>query len=242
MRTNRMMKRAGAGPRSKQGPNVDPEQFKADLMEKAAEIGLNAVGVAPFNEKYQYAEHRGAEVGDRMLVGVLEERPRVASLLPGAQAERGITSVNLELSRMCTELAIWLQERGFRDECQVCVRRCPAGAIQRTRVNYRGVVKSKLNTARCFPVVVQTHGCAVCMKVCPVQKYGLGPVLEEYTLSGKILGKDTDELEGYDFDGRHYGPGDRPQLKPSFFRPPGLDFDASRTTPAAGGERPAFLM
>jgi ferredoxin len=306
MRTNRMMKRLGAGPRRTPNGRADPKDLKAELLAKAADLGLNAVGVAPFNEKYQYVEQRGAEVGDRMLVGILEERALVASLIPGARAERGISSVNLELSRMCAELAVWLQERGFRakaystpgpgisiyyaveaglgqlgmngqlltpaagsrcrlslistdaplpfdqpadygihgicDECQVCVRRCPAGAIPRTRVDYRGVIKSKLNTARCFPVVVQAHGCAVCMKVCPVQKYGLGPVLEEYARSRKILGKDTDELEGYDFNGRHYGPGERPLLKPSFFKPPGFDFDASRTTPAAGGERPAFLM
>jgi ferredoxin len=241
-----------------------------------------------------------------MLVGVLEERAKVAEMIPSAQAERGIMSVNLDLSLMCAELAAWIQDQGFRalayatpgpgisihyavesglgqlgmngqlltpaagsrcrlalistdaplpfdhpvdygihgicDECQVCVRRCPAGAIPVRRTDYRGVIKSKLNTARCFPVVVQTHGCAICMKVCPIQKYGLGPVLEEYDRSGKVLGKDTDELEGYDFEGRHYGPNERPRLQPAFFNPEGFDFDATRKQPAGGADRPAFLM
>lgn len=40
---------------------------------------------------------------------------------------------------------------------------------------------------------------------------GLPAVLEEYQRSGRILGKDTDDLEGFDWllDGRHYGPGER---------------------------------
>ena len=37
------------------------------------------------------------------------------------------------------------------DECQACVRRCPAGAIPLKRTWYRGIEKSKLNLARCFP-------------------------------------------------------------------------------------------
>lgn len=305
MRTVRRMKSRGASPAIVRNAKVDPHELKTKLLAKADEIGFSALGVALFNEKYTYVEQRGVEVGDRVLVGVLEERPEVADNIPSARAERGIMSVNLELSHMCGELALWLQSQGFRaaayatpgpgisihyavdaglgqlgingqlltpaagsrcrlslistnaplpfdqpvdygihgicDECRVCVRRCPAGAIQSKRINYRGVVKSKLNTARCFPVVAQTHGCAICMKVCPVQKYGLRPVLEEYERSGRILGKNTDELEGYDFSGQHYGPGERPRLEPSFFAPPGLDFDANRTVPPGGTKRPGFL-
>jgi NAD-dependent dihydropyrimidine dehydrogenase PreA subunit len=306
MRTNRTMKRVGASrPVGTKRP-VDMNELKPQLLAKAEQIGLSALGIARFDEKYMYEEQRGSQVGDRMLVGVLEERAEVAEMIPSAQAERGIMSVNLELSLMCAEVAKWLHEQGFRatayatpgpgisihyavesglgqlgmngqlltpaagsrcrlalistdaplpfdqpadygihgicDECQVCVRRCPAGAIPVRRTDYRGVIKSKLNTARCFPVVVQTHGCAICMKVCPIQKYGLGPVLEEYTRSGNILGKDTDELEGYEFEGRHYGPSERPRLEPKFFKPEGFDFDATRKVPAAGADRPAFLM
>jgi NAD-dependent dihydropyrimidine dehydrogenase PreA subunit len=306
MRTNRRMKRAGKGAVAVLRSGADPAVLKSEMLAKAERVGLSALGVAAFDEKYMYKEQSGSHVGDRILVGVLEERPEVAAKIPSAQAERGIMSVNLDLSLMCAEVAEWLHEKGFRatayatpgpgisihyaveaglgqlgvngqlltpaagsrcrlalistdaplpfdhpidygihgvcDECQVCVRRCPAGAIPVRRVDYRGIVKSKLNTARCFPVVVQTHGCAICMKVCPVQKYGLGPVLEEYTRSGKILGKDTDDLEGYEFEGHHYGPGERPRIQPSFFKPAGFDFDATRTAPSTGADRPAFLM
>jgi hypothetical protein len=69
------------------------------------------------------------------------------------------------------------------------------------------------------------------MKVCPVQRYGLGPVMAEYTQTGRILGKDTDELEGYSFDDRYFGPGERPRLTKDWFAPRGLDFDPTRKRP-----------
>ena len=105
------------------------------------------------------------------------------------------------------------------DECQACVRRCPAGAIPVKRTWYRGIEKSKLNLARCFPVVSQVHGCSICMKVCPIQRYGLAEVIRHRASTGEILGVGSDELEGYvwPIDGRRYGPGRRPRLEPDFF-------------------------
>lgn len=115
---------------------------------------------------------------------------------------------------------------GVCDRCQACVRRCPVGAIPATRREHRGVVKSKLNTKRCFPIVATTAGCAICMKVCPVQAYGLGPVLEELEQTGQILGRQTDDLEGYDWlhDGKHYAPGERPRVPRALVMPPDMPF------------------
>ncbi len=122
---------------------------------------------------------------------------------------------------------------GVCDECRACVRNCPVGAIPQTRREFRGVTKAKLNTARCLPVVVQAAGCAVCMKVCPVQRYGLDAILEHREQTGAILGLGTDELEGYDWplDGRHYGPGATPRVGPEVLKPEGLVFDVARTAP-----------
>jgi epoxyqueuosine reductase len=71
------------------------------------------------------------------------------------------------------------------------------------------------------------------MKVCPVQKYGLDAVLTEFTATGHILGKDTDDLEGYDWpiDGRHYGPGRRPRIGDELAAPPQMNFDPARVAP-----------
>jgi len=108
--------------------------------------------------------------------------------------------------------------------CRACVRRCPAGAIPNRPSMHRGVEKAKLNLSRCFPVVAQVNGCSICMKVCPVQRYGLGAVLDHYEQTGDIVGTGSDELEGFDWplDGRHYGPTKRPPLEPAFFDVPGF--------------------
>jgi epoxyqueuosine reductase len=63
---------------------------------------------------------------------------------------------------------------GVCDRCQICVRRCPVGAIPNHRSEHRGIVKAKLNTKRCLPLMMQTSGCSICMKACPVQRYGCG--------------------------------------------------------------------
>lgn len=124
------------------------------------------------------------------------------------------------------------------DECQACVRNCPVGAIPKKRKPYRGVVKAKLNTARCLPVVAQAAGCAICMKVCPVQRYGLDAILEHRDQTGEILGVGSDELEGYDWplDGEHYGPGKTPSVGEEIMKNPDLVFDYGRKSPPPGVE------
>jgi epoxyqueuosine reductase len=118
------------------------------------------------------------------------------------------------------------------DECQVCVKRCPPGAIPNKRASYRGVMKAKIKPDRCLPVLAQAHGCAICMKVCPVQRYGLESVTKHLVETGEILGKGTDELEGYHWlDGRHYGPGQKPRMTKELMTPLGIALDRERQTP-----------
>lgn len=130
---------------------------------------------------------------------------------------------------------------GVCDECQICVRRCPVGAIPNRRREHRGITKIKINTKRCLPLVGQAAGCSVCMKVCPVQRFGLAAVLDEYQESGKILGKDTDDLEGYDWplDGKHYPPGRTPRVPDHILSPPGFSYDPDRMLPIVPVARPA---
>lgn len=122
------------------------------------------------------------------------------------------------------------------DQCQACVRNCPVGALPNKRKPFRGVEKAKLNSARCMPVVIKVSGCAVCMKVCPVQRYGLDAILEHRERTGEILGVGTDELEGYDWpvDGKHYGPGEKPKVGPEILKHKDLYYDPKRHAPVEG--------
>jgi ferredoxin len=98
------------------------------------------------------------------------------------------------------------------------------------------VYKAKIKIERCLPMVAQVDGCAICMKVCPVQRYGLPAVIDHYTSTGKILGAGTDELEGYTWpvDGRYYGPGEKPKsaVSDEMLKPRTLIFDPKRKLPA----------
>ena len=106
----------------------------------------------------------------------------------------------------------------FCQVCQVCVNRCPGRALQREKVWWRGVEKNKLVYERCRPVMARFSSCGVCMKVCPIQKYGMVSVMEHYVQTGDVLGKGTDELEGYELEGKGYfGPDELPHFDRGFF-------------------------
>lgn len=109
----------------------------------------------------------------------------------------------------------------FCQICQVCVDRCPGRALMRDKIWWRGVEKNKLVYERCRPVIARFAGCAICMKVCPVQKYGMKPVMEHYIDTGEVLGKGTHELEGYKLEDKGYfGPGKLPNFNKAFFQFP----------------------
>ena len=106
----------------------------------------------------------------------------------------------------------------FCQVCQVCVNRCPGRALMRDKIWWRGTEKNKLYYRRCMPVVTRYLGCGVCMKVCPIQKYGMKNVMEHYAETGQVLGKGTHDLEGYTLEGKGYfGPGELPVFDREFF-------------------------
>ena len=109
----------------------------------------------------------------------------------------------------------------FCQECQVCVNRCPGRALVRDKVWWRGAEKNKLIYDRCRPVMARYEGCGVCIKVCPVQKFGMKPVMEHYVATGQVLGKGSDELEGYALREKGYfGSGELPHFDREFFEFP----------------------
>lgn len=75
-------------------------------------------------------------------------------------------------------------------ECQVCVRRCPARALVKEQVWWRGVHKNKVIYDRCRPEMARYEGCGVCMKVCPIQRYGMKAVMEHYLPPERYLEKE----------------------------------------------------
>ena len=59
------------------------------------------------------------------------------------------------------------------------------------------------------------------MKVCPIQRYGMEPVMEHYVDTGEVLGKGSDNLEGYTLsDKGYFGPGKLPTFERELFDMP----------------------
>ena len=111
--------------------------------------------------------------------------------------------------------------QAFCTICQVCVNRCPGRALTREKVWWRGVEKFKIIAKRCRPVMARYAACGVCMKVCPIQRYGMKAVMEHYATTGQVLGKGTHGLEGYEMHGLGYfGPGELPSFDSEFFHIP----------------------
>jgi ferredoxin len=183
--------------------------------------------------------HYGVEAG----LGQLGLNGQLLTAQSGSRSRLSVITTNAEIAR---DHPVDLGIEKVCDECQACVRRCPVGAIRNKRTEHRGVVKAKIKMDRCFPTMVQSYGCAVCMKVCPVQRYGLPAVHEHYAKTGEILGKGTDELEGFSWpvDDQHYGPTEKPRLdSKTWLNPPGLIFDASHeAAPAVSAEQRAAQL
>ena len=99
--------------------------------------------------------------------------------------------------------------------------RCPGRAINQNKIWYRGVEKSKLDFRRCRPVMTRYSGCGVCMKVCPIQRYGMPQVMTHYIETGNVLGKGSENLEGYELpDKGYFRVGRLPKFEPGFFDMP----------------------
>jgi ferredoxin len=293
LRVNRLADRVPTDPvEAREARAEEAAELTRALKERAAELGISTCGVAEYDPKYTFEEHRSKQFGDRIVICALESDFESTQTAPSVRSEKAKLTTSAELTLRMAELQRFLVERGYRarqnrnevvllhyavaaglgqlglngqvltpqagsrcrmssicteapllldgprdfgvpricDACQVCVRRCPSGAIPLKREFHRGIEKSKINPSRCAPVVAKAHHCAVCIRVCPVQRYGLTRVIEEFNATGQILGKNTEELESYEFEGKVYGPGERPILRQDWFDEIPFDKDAARRT------------
>jgi len=62
----------------------------------------------------------------------------------------------------------------FCTSCRLCENACPPEAIGPTKQMVRGVEKWYVDFDRCLPFFNETHGCAICIAVCPWSRPGVG--------------------------------------------------------------------
>ena len=73
-------------------------------------------------------------------------------------------------------------EHGIDDfcaSCRICEDACPPEAILPEKQWVRGTRKWYVDFDRCIPFFNETHGCAICIAVCPWSRPGVGPRLAE---------------------------------------------------------------
>lgn len=72
----------------------------------------------------------------------------------------------------------WIED--YCDNCNLCVRKCPAEAIpEETEWDEEGRM-SPIDSEACFEEFAENHGCAVCVKVCPFNQVGYDRIHEQY--------------------------------------------------------------
>jgi len=118
-----------------------------------------------------------AELGASGVAVTREFGPRVRWAMISIDADiEPDKPVNLDMAAYC-------------DACRACIRACPGKAIPEERIWWRGVLKRKLNDAKCYPYFKKYDGCGICLKVCPINRAGYVKAMEAFHKDGTILRK-----------------------------------------------------
>jgi len=100
---------------------------------------------------------------------------------------------NFRLAAVLTDLPLACDEPvdiGVDDlclQCRRCVIDCPPDAIFDHKQLVRGVEKWYVDFDKCIPYFTKTHGCAICIEVCPWSVPGRGPALSRKLLAKRAM-------------------------------------------------------
>ena len=96
---------------------------------------------------------------------------------------------NFRLATVVTDLPLAVdtpRDIGVDDlclNCRRCVVDCPPDAIFDSKQLVRGETKWYVNFDKCIPYFTKTHGCSICIEVCPWSTPGRGPALSQKLLA-----------------------------------------------------------
>ncbi|MFH1150002.1 MAG: 4Fe-4S dicluster domain-containing protein [Actinomycetota bacterium] len=144
--------------------------------------GVSCSARVPFDGAVQYTVHA-------ILAGLGELGAFGGVITPQFGPRQRWCCITLD-AELPLDAPVDLGVAAFCDECLLCVDRCPAGAIPRERVWWRGVYKRKVNDVRCFRFFSRLKGCAVCINACPLHRFGFREVMDHYARTGEVLGRE----------------------------------------------------
>ncbi|MHA1672700.1 MAG: 4Fe-4S binding protein [Promethearchaeota archaeon] len=70
----------------------------------------------------------------------------------------------------------------FCEKCRLCITECPVDAIYEMPILQSDGRLTRIDADKCFPYFRKTHGCSICISVCPFHKKG--PILMENIKDG----------------------------------------------------------
>jgi len=137
--------------------------------------GYRCFARVPFDGWVKYPVHAiNAGLGELGANGVVITRefgPRVRWTMISIDADLEIdVPVDLDMAAYC-------------DACRRCIRACPGKAIPAERVWWRGVLKRKINDTKCYPFFLKYEGCGICLRVCPIHRFGYERCMEAFQRS-----------------------------------------------------------
>jgi ferredoxin len=143
--------------------------------------GYKCYARVPFDGWVKYPIHAiNAGLGELGANGVVitkEFGPRVRWTMISIDAEIEVDRpVDLNMAAYC-------------DACRRCIRACPGKAIPEERVWWRGVLKRKINDMKCYPYFLKYEGCGICLKVCPIHRFGYKACMKTFERNGTVLAK-----------------------------------------------------
>ncbi|MFW9770088.1 MAG: 4Fe-4S binding protein [Candidatus Thorarchaeota archaeon] len=62
----------------------------------------------------------------------------------------------------------WISD--YCSTCGLCIRKCPAGAIQDEPITHDSGRMTFVTLDKCFPYFAEYYGCSICIKVCPFNR------------------------------------------------------------------------
>jgi epoxyqueuosine reductase QueG len=154
-----------------------------DVARFIREKGYRCFARVPFDGRVKYPPHAVmAGLGELGAQGVVITRQY------GPRQRWCMISIDADIT---PDKPADLGMAAYCDACRICIRACPGGAISEERLWWRGVRKRKINDAKCYPFFKKYEGCAICLKVCPINRFGYDDCIGAFLRDGTILGKAT---------------------------------------------------
>jgi len=151
------------------------------IAEYLHERGYKAQAFHPFGGPVLYppmAQKAGlGEIGYNGLLITREFGPRLRLSMVATDAEPlpNVASTNLGIREYC-------------QTCGICVKNCPTGAVlpgDQKRKSPDNKYLQNIEGEKCFPQFFNTHGCSICIKVCPFSKLGYDKVMAKAAIQVK---------------------------------------------------------